>query len=169
MDEPTNHLDAKAVEWLEGKLLRWEKALIIVSHDRFFLDNIAKEIWEMNLYGFEKFKGNYTAYTKQRQERRIRREKIFEGTMEFFFNEMDYIRRFIDKKTTQAKGRLKRLVRHVKAVEIGGPEALDMKWNAFILESGGISGAKWSVNDTERHIRALRCRNPYTKPMNMRI
>ena len=175
MDEPTNHLDAKAVEWLEGKLLRWEKALVVVSHDRYFLDHIARQIWEMNIYGLEKFKGNYSAYTKQRQERRIRREKTFEATMEFFFKEMNYIRRFIDKKTTQAKGRLKRLVRHVKAVEIGGPEALDRGWNDFLLSinsdkmCGGISGTKWSVNDTERHIRALKCQNPYTKPMKMRI
>jgi len=175
MDEPTNHLDAKAVEWLEGKLIRWDKALIVVSHDRYFLDHIAKQIWEMNIYGFEKFKGNYTSYIMQREERRIRRQKTFDATMEFFYKEMDYIRRFIDKKTTQAKGRMKRLVRQVKAVEIGGPEALDRGWNDFLLSinsdkmCGGISGSKWSVNDTERHIRALKCQNPYTKPMKMRI
>ena len=169
MDEPTNHLDADAVEWLEGTLLRWEKALVIVSHDRYFLDTTVKQIWEMNSYGIERYSGNYSAYTVQRAERRARREKTFNATMEFFLSELHYIRRFIDKKTEQAKGRMKRLVRHVKAVEIGGPEALEKQWNVFLEESGGISGAAWSVNELERHIRELRCRNPYTKPMSMRI
>ena len=169
MDEPTNHLDAQAVEWLEGRLLRWEKAIIIVSHDRYFLDNIVQQIWEMNIHGIEKFNGNYSAYTMQRNERRIRREKTFDATMEFFTAELDFIRRFIDKKTAQAKGRMKRLVRHVKAVEIGGPEALEKQWNVFLEESGGISGASWSVNELERHIKALKCQNPYTKPMKMHI
>jgi ATP-binding cassette, subfamily F, member 3 len=169
MDEPTNHLDAQAVEWLEGRLLRWEKAIIIVSHDRYFLDNIVKQIWEMSIHGIEKFNGNYSAYTLQRNERRIRREKTFDATMEFFMAELHFIRRFIDKKTTQAKGRMKRLVRHVKAVEIGGPEALEKQWNVFIVESGGISGTSWSVNELERHIKALKCQNPYTKPMKMHI
>jgi ATP-binding cassette, subfamily F, member 3 len=169
LDEPTNHLDTQAVEWLEGVLLRWEKAIVIVSHDRHFLDTTVDEIWEMNSLGIEKYKGNYSAYTMQRQERRIRREKTFDATIDFFLKELFYIRRFIDKKTTQAKGRLKRLVRHVKAVEIGGPEALDMKWSYFSLETGGVSNTKWSVNETERHIRALKVANPYTKPMQMRI
>ncbi|MBT3275583.1 MAG: ABC-F family ATP-binding cassette domain-containing protein, partial [Spirochaetales bacterium] len=126
-------------------------------------------IWEMNSYGLEKFSGNYSAYSMQRIERRIRREKTFDATMEFFTKELHFIRRYIDKKTTQAKGRMKRLVRHVKAVEIGGPEALDMKWNEFLLESGGISGSKWSVNELEEHIRKLKVHNPYIKPMSMRI
>lgn len=169
LDEPTNHLDAQAIEWLEGKLLRWENAIIIVSHDRFFLDVLAKEIWEMNSAGLEKYKGNYSAFQMQRQQRRERREKKYNAIMEFFLKELDYINRYINRKTEQAKGRLKRLVRHVKAVEIGGPEALDMKWNEFCLESGGISSTKWSVRDTEQHIRQLQCRNPYTKLMKMRF
>lgn len=169
LDEPTNHLDTQAVEWLEGVLLRWEKSLVIVSHDRHFLDNTVRDIWEMNPLGIERYKGNYTAYAMQRDERRIRREKTFDATIEFFMKELSYVRRFIDKKTTQAKGRLRRLVRHVKAVEIGGPEALDMKWSDFSLESGGVSSTKWSVNETERHIRALKCANPYARPMQMRI
>ncbi len=169
LDEPTNHLDTQAVDWLEGVLLRWNKAIVIVSHDRHFLDSTAKEIWEMNSLGIERYKGNYSAYTMQRHERRIRREKIFDSTIDSFFKELFYIRRYIDKKTAQAKGRLKRLVRHVKAVEIGGPEALDKKWSEFSLETGGVSNTKWSVNETERHIRALKCANPYTKPMRMRI
>jgi len=175
LDEPTNHLDEEAVEWLEGKLLRWDKAVVIVSHDRYFLDSNAKQIWEMNIHGFEKFRGNYSSYVAQREERRERRQKTFDATVEFFLKEMFYIRRYIDKKTTQAKGRLKRLVRQVKAVEIGGPEALNRGWNDFLLSidsdkmCGGISGSKWSVNETEKHIRALKCHNPYVKPMKMRI
>ncbi len=169
MDEPTNHLDYEAVEWLENKFSQWEKSIIVISHNRHFLNKVVNNIWEFSVNGLDSYKGNYSAYIMQREERRAFREKKFNETMEFFFHELDYIRRFIDKKTTQAKGRMKRLVRHVKAVEIGGPEVLDMKWNAFIIQSGGIPGTKWSVNDLEKHIRDLRCKNPYTKKMNMRI
>ena len=139
MDEPTNHLDSQAVEYLEETLRKWEKAALVVSHDRYFLDRTVDRIWEMNVFGIERFRGNYSAYTTQRSERRERREKTFNATHEFFNSELHFIRRFMESQTEQAKGRMKRLVRHVKAVEIGGPEALEKKWSVFLEESGGIS------------------------------
>ena len=77
LDEPTNHLDFQAVEWLEGLLRMWEGALLIVSHDRYFLDNVVNRIWEMGPAGFEVYSGNYSAYVRQRQERWERREIEF--------------------------------------------------------------------------------------------
>ena len=169
MDEPTNHLDSQAVDWLEETLRKWEKAVAIVSHDRYFLDRTVDRIWEMNIFGIERYKGNYSAYTLQRAERRERREKTFNATLDFFYSELHFIRRFIESKTEQAKGRMKRLIRHVKAVEIGGPEALEKQWNVFLEESGGISNSAWSVDELEWHIQQLKCQNPYTAPMRMRI
>ena len=60
LDEPTNHLDIEAVEWLEHTLGEWEGAVLIVSHDRFFMDNTVNTIWEMTRSGIEKYSGNYS-------------------------------------------------------------------------------------------------------------
>ncbi len=77
LDEPTNHLDIEAVEWLERILREWEGAVLIVSHDRFFLDNTVNTIWEMTRGGIEVFSGNYSAYLLQRQERWEYYERVF--------------------------------------------------------------------------------------------
>ena len=69
MDEPTNHLDVAAIEWLEGALRTWPGAVLLVSHDRYFLDRVVNNIWEMNPNGIEHYRGNYSAYLKQRGDR----------------------------------------------------------------------------------------------------
>src|SRR5688572_14744887 len=72
LDEPTNHLDIAAVEWLEGYLSQWDGAAIIISHDRFFLDKASNAILEMFPGATETYRGNYSAYLKQRVERMAR-------------------------------------------------------------------------------------------------
>ena len=62
LDEPTNHLDLEAVEWLEETLLHWQGALVVVAHDRYFLDKVATRIWDMDFGRVEAYRGNYTAY-----------------------------------------------------------------------------------------------------------
>jgi ATP-binding cassette, subfamily F, member 3 len=71
LDEPTNHLDIEAVEWLEHTLKDWGGAVLIVSHDRYFLVNTVNTVWEMSRTGIEVFSGNYSAYLLQREERWI--------------------------------------------------------------------------------------------------
>lgn len=72
LDEPTNHLDIQAVEWLESFFKDWEGALVVVSHDRYFLDQVADTIWEMTP-SLETYNGNYSSYLTQREERYARR------------------------------------------------------------------------------------------------
>lgn len=112
MDEPTNHLDINAVEWLESFLKTWDGALLVVSHDRYFMDSVITTIWEMAWGGIEIYRGNYSHYIQQRQERYERRLKEYETQQEFIAKEEDYIKRNIaGQNTTQAKGRLRRLER----------------------------------------------------------
>ena len=156
LDEPTNHLDIDAVEWLEGYLSQWRGAVLIVSHDRYFLDKVVDHIWEMNHEGIEIYRGNYTAYTNQRQERWELREKIARSEIARLEKELDYIKRNIAAQNTlQAKGKLKRLSRELQAIEALGFEAVaDKNW----LEISTLVDVSHtiSVADAEKRIRSLR-------------
>lgn len=121
LDEPTNHLDISAVEWLENTLKDFSGAVLVISHDRFFLDQVADTIWEMD-NGFETYHGNYSAYQNQREERRIRLLKEVEAQQEFIQKEQEYIRRnMAGQNTRQAQGRLKRLERFLEEKKLDRP------------------------------------------------
>src|SRR5690606_35479885 len=93
LDEPTNHLDIEAVEWLEHALHEWEGAVLIVSHDRYFLDNTVNTIWEMSPRGIQSYSGNYSAYLLQRQERWEYYERVFTEEKERLTREVDFVQR----------------------------------------------------------------------------
>jgi len=135
LDEPTNHLDIAAVEWLEGYLSQWEGATLIVSHDRYFLDQVVDTIWEMTRSGFEVYRGNYSAYVKQRSERWERRREVFETEKEKLEKDLDYIKKNISgQNVSQARGRLRRLSRHLQAIEqVGLNAAISKKWGELSM------------------------------------
>jgi ATP-binding cassette subfamily F protein 3 len=168
LDEPTNHLDMTAVEWLEGYLLTWEGAALLVSHDRYFLDKVAQHIWEMGIAGWETYRGNYTAYLQQRQERWQLRQQIYEAERERLDKELDYIKKHIaGQRTAQAKGKLRRLSRQVEAIESLGIEAMQGKSWLEISSQADISTNIMSVAEVERKIHALK--SPLKKPPNLSI
>ena len=110
LDEPTNHLDIEAVEWLESFLRDFSGAVLAVSHDRYFMDEYATTVWELDFGTLETYRGNYSHYTRQREERYERRTIEYEAQKEFLAKEMEYIRRNIaGQNTRQAKGKLRRL------------------------------------------------------------
>ncbi|MER2599479.1 MAG: ribosomal protection-like ABC-F family protein [Caldilineales bacterium] len=112
MDEPTNHLDLHATEWLEQTLLQWHGSLLAVSHDRYFLDRVATRVWELAGQRLENYRGNYSAYVLQREERRERQRKEWQRQQQFIAKEEDFIRRNIaGQNTKQAQGRRTRLER----------------------------------------------------------
>ncbi|MCC7209374.1 MAG: ABC-F family ATP-binding cassette domain-containing protein [Anaerolineae bacterium] len=112
LDEPTNHLDIAAVEWLEGFLNGWRGAVLLVSHDRYFMDRVVTAIWELDWGQMETYRGNYSAYVHQRAERRALQFSEYEAQREMIAREEEYIRRnMAGQNTKQAKGRLKRLER----------------------------------------------------------
>ncbi len=137
LDEPTNHLDIEAVEWLERTLLEWPGAVLIVSHDRYFLDNVVDTIWELGRRGIETYSGNYSGYLLQRQERWEYYERSFKEEKARLLNEVDYVQRNWVRASThaQALGRLRRLSRDLAVVETYGIMALrsGKKWSEFEL------------------------------------
>jgi ATP-binding cassette subfamily F protein 3 len=123
LDEPTNHLDMEAVEWLEGWLGNWSGAAVIVSHDRYFLDRSVNAVWELFPEGLDTYRGNYSDFLHQRQERRNLQLMAFETQQKFVQKEEDYIRRNIaGQNTRQAQGRRKRLNRMLRDRPIARPE-----------------------------------------------
>ena len=112
LDEPTNHLDVTAVEWLEDFLSEYKSAFVIISHDRFLLDRTATKMIEVEGGRATVYPGNYTAYTKQREERRLVQAREYEQQQELISRTEEFIRRNIaGQKTKQAKSRRKMLER----------------------------------------------------------
>ncbi len=139
LDEPTNHLDIGAVEWLEAYLKDWDGALVVVSHDRYFLDQAAQTIWEMTP-SLETYRGNYSAYLTQREERYARRLAEYEAQTAFIEKEQDYIRRNIaGQNTNQAKGRQRRLERLLEEARLAPPPSEPRRMH-LNLNTRGRSG-----------------------------
>jgi len=139
LDEPTNHLDIQAVEWLESFMKDWGGALVVVSHDRYFLDQVAQTIWEMTP-SLEVYRGNYSAYLTQREGRYTRRLEEFEAQTAFIEKEREFIRRNIaGQNTNQAKGRQRRLERLLEDTRLAPPPSEPRRMHIH-LNTRGRSG-----------------------------
>lgn len=112
LDEPTNHLDIAATEWLENYLARTEQAMIVVSHDRYFLDKVTNRTLELFAGKIADYPGNFSAYWKLKDERNKVLERTFEKQQEFIAKTEDFIRRnHYGIKHAQAADREKKLER----------------------------------------------------------
>ena len=168
LDEPTNHLDISAVEWLENYLKDWDGAALIVSHDRYFLDKVCNNIWEMGGGGIEIYRGNYSHYVQQRQERWSLREKTFDAEKERLTKELDYIKRNIaGQNVSQARGRLKRLSRQLQAIQQVGFEAMQGKSWSEISEDVTTTKSMMTVDQAHSAIKALR--NPIRRSRDLKL
>lgn len=106
LDEPTNHLDLVAIEWLEKFLKDYNKAIMVVSHDRYFLDNVVGRIFEIEGHTLKTYKGNFTEYTIQKEVYLSGAMKAFEKEQEKIKQMEEYIRRYkAGIKSKQARGR----------------------------------------------------------------
>jgi ATP-binding cassette subfamily F protein 3 len=155
LDEPTNHLDISAVEWLEGYLSQWEGAAVIVSHDRYFLDHACNALLEMAASGSEFYRGNYSMYLRERENRWNHRVEVFESERAKLMKDLEYIKKNIaGQNTLQAKGKLKLLSRTVRAIEEVGMDAvLNANWSQVVA---GKATSPFSVEEAGKRVRGLR-------------
>ena len=128
LDEPTNHLDAESVEWLERFLKDYNGTVVAITHDRYFLDNVAKWILELDRGKGIPFEGNYSSWLEQKQERMLREEKSNETRRRTLERELEWVR--MSPKARQAKGKARltaydRLQNEAEAAE-RGPDRLEI-------------------------------------------
>ena len=111
LDEPTNHLDIGATEWLENYLAACPQAMIVVSHDRYFLDKVTNRILELNAGAITDYPGNFSAYWKLREERAAVVERSFEKQQEYIARQEEFIRRNFYSNAKQSHDRERKLER----------------------------------------------------------
>ncbi|MBL4724086.1 MAG: ABC-F family ATP-binding cassette domain-containing protein [Lutibacter sp.] len=119
LDEPTNHIDIESVQWLEDFLINSAKAVIVISHDRAFIDNITNRTIEVTMGRIYDYKANYSHYLELRKDRRVHQQKAYEEQQKMIAENMEFIDRFKGtySKTNQVQSRVKMLEK-LKLVEV---------------------------------------------------
>lgn len=129
LDEPTNHLDFDSVKWLEDYLSRYKGSILLVTHDRYFLDRVTNRMFELDGGNLYSYKGNYAAFLEAKAIREENEAATFEKRKNLFRRELEWIRRGAKARTTKQKARIQRF------------EELDEK-----LLSGKSSGEKLDIS-----------------------
>ncbi len=137
LDEPSNHLDIQTTRWLEDYLIRQSEGMLIVSHDRYFLNRVVNKIFELNNCQIETYVGNYDAYIRQRRERYEHRLKTWEAQREQIEKQEEYIRRVGYSRATLAQSRQKALD---KIERLNRPTMIDTPFMHFgeVRRSGDV-------------------------------
>ena len=126
LDEPTNHLDMPTIEWLEGYLKTYDRAVVIVSHDRMFLDKVADVTYEIEYHHIKRYAGNYSAFMKRKEEDLIKQEKDYEEQQKEIKRLTEWIEKWKNTPTKVAATHSKRMaIEHM--VKIEKPRRFDTK------------------------------------------
>jgi len=119
LDEPTNHIDIESVQWLEDFLINSAKAVIVISHDRAFVDNITNRTIEVTMGRIYDYKATYSHYLELRKDRRVHQQKAYEEQQKMIAENTEFIERFRGtySKTNQVQSRV-RMLEKIKLVEV---------------------------------------------------
>lgn len=118
LDEPTNHLDLPSIEWLEEYLKKYKNAVVIVSHDRAFLDRIVDVTYEIEYHRMKRYAGNYTAFVKQKEEALAKQEKDYEAQQAEIKRLSEWIEKWKNTPTKVSATRSKRkVIEHMELIE----------------------------------------------------
>ena len=118
LDEPTNHLDLPTIEWLEGYLKKYDKSVVIVSHDRLFLDRIIDVTYEIEYHHIKRYNGNYSAFMRQKEENLEKQEKDYEEQQKEIKRLTEWIEKWKNTPTRVAAARSKQMaIEHMVLIE----------------------------------------------------
>lgn len=165
LDEPTNYLDMDALAWLEQTLESYPHAVLVVSHDRYFLDRIVQTVYEIDRNQITRYSGNYTDYIRQREEQLAQWEKQYEEQQATIKQMEDFVQRNLARASTtkRAQSRRKALERMEK---LDKPPS-ERKRAAIRFESGSRTAKEVLVTNglTAGHRRD----QPLIRPVNLRL
>ena len=108
LDEPTNHLDLSSIVWLQDFLASYRGAVLVVTHDRYFLDNVTNHIWELSFGRLFHYDGNYQAFVQQKAERVELENEAEKKRQALYKHELDWMRHGAKARSTKQKGRINR-------------------------------------------------------------
>ena len=106
LDEPTNHLDIETIEWLESYMTGGQKTILLVTHDRYFLDNVSSRIIELDRGKLQNFNGNYSYYLEKKAEQNAADDASFSKNTNLLKRELEWMRRQPKARTTKSKSRI---------------------------------------------------------------
>ena len=121
LDEPTNHLDAESVQWLENHLKEYPGAVLMITHDRYFLDNVVSWILELDRGKYFPYEGNYSTYLEKKAKRLEQEEREESGRQTAIRHELEWIRQGAKARQTKSKARIAKFDQLVAAQEKHGP------------------------------------------------
>ena len=143
LDEPTNHLDFATMEWLENYLKSYSGAVLVVSHDRYFLDNVCTKIWEVSYQTMTTYKGNFSAYLPQKEAADALRQKQHDADVALAEKLQDYVdRNLVRASTTKMAQSRRRQLEKLEITEAPQDETNQLKfrfeydvepWNELVL------------------------------------
>ena len=143
LDEPTNHLDLETMEWLENYLKAYRGAVLVVSHDRYFLDNVCTKIWEVSFQTMTTYKGNFSAYLPQKEAADALRQKQHDADVALAEKLQDYVdRNLVRASTTKMAQSRRRQLEKLEITEAPKDETNQLKfrfeydvepWNELVL------------------------------------
>lgn len=134
LDEPTNHLDYESVKWLEEYLGRYQGALLLVTHDRYFLDRVTNRMFELDSGNLHSYKGNYGAFLEAKAIREENEAATIEKRKNLYRRELEWIRRGAKARTTKQKARIQRFDQlDDQLASVKQSEKLDMSLNGSRL------------------------------------
>jgi len=147
LDEPTNHLDAESVQWLEKHLVDYAGNVILVTHDRYFLDNVVNWVLELDRGKYYIYESNYSGYLDKKAKRLQQEEREDEGKQKAIQEELDWIRRSPKARQTKSKARIKAFDELVEAQENRSPGKAQIliqvpeRLGGTVIEAKGLTKA----------------------------
>ena len=147
LDEPTNHLDAESVEWLENHLKEYAGAVLMITHDRYFLDNVVGWILELDRGKYFPYEGNYSTYLEKKAKRLMQEDREATGRQKAINDELEWIRAGTKGRQTKSKARIKKFEELVSAQNQRGPGKAQIviqvpeRLGGKVIEAKGISKA----------------------------
>lgn len=150
LDEPTNHLDAETVEWLERYLASFTGALLLVTHDRYFLDRVTNRIIEINRGRVQRFDGNYAYYLEKKQEQEERQAVEAQKLKQMARRELEWLRRGPKARTSKAKARIDRANELIAQSRQAAAEIADKKTLELTFESSRLGKKILGLHDIHK-------------------